>query len=367
MKGDLEKIAVEAFPRTYAESRETFRALCTQNGLHQLTWTHPRAKGMEGEALTVDVALAGPASAHRVLVVSSATHGIEGFCGAGVQTALLRGQFHRQLPTGVKLVLVHALNPYGFSYLRRTNEDNIDLNRNFIDHSLQHPANEAYDRVHRLLVPADFHGPQWQAADKALEAFIAERGWPALQAAACGGQYDHPDGIFFGGRYPAWSNTVWRDIIKTVGGKAAYLAGLDFHTGLGPRGKYELISGATAGSEEHALALALFGDNIVFPGISSTAPASQGHMSTSLASILPQTKSALVVAEFGTVPFDRILEVLRADNWLHVHGDVHSPLGRQIKADMRDAFFCDADDWKIAIVTQGLDLYHRAVTALAQL
>lgn len=364
MTDSLTSLARSSFPQNYAHSRDSFRALCAEKGIKVMSWPHPRGKGRQGESLAVDVAVIGPQPARRVLAVSCATHGIEGFCGAGVQAALLQARLYQSLAPGITLVLIHALNPYGFSHLRRTNEDNIDLNRNFIDHRQPHPENQAYDRIHRMLAPGDWHGPQWRAAEAALASFVAERGWPALQAAVSGGQYDHPDGLFFGGRYPAWSNTVWRDIIKTVADGADYFAGLDFHTGLGQRGHCELISGAAANSDEHRLAMALFGDSIVFPGISSTAPASQGHMSASLAGILPHTKSALVVAEFGTVPFAQILEVLRADNWLHVHGDPFSAQGERIKTEMRDAFFCDADDWKTAIVEQGLDYVRRAGAAL---
>ena len=32
----------------------------------------------------------------------------------------------------LRCVLLHALNPYGFAWLRRVNEHNVDLNRNFL-------------------------------------------------------------------------------------------------------------------------------------------------------------------------------------------------------------------------------------------
>jgi hypothetical protein len=36
------------------------------------------------------------------------------------------------VPSGVAIVLVHALNPFGFSKIRRFDDKNIDLNRNFL-------------------------------------------------------------------------------------------------------------------------------------------------------------------------------------------------------------------------------------------
>ena len=38
----------------------------------------------------MDVARDGPMDAKSLLVLSSACHGVEGFCGSGVQVALLR-------------------------------------------------------------------------------------------------------------------------------------------------------------------------------------------------------------------------------------------------------------------------------------
>ena len=91
--------------------------------------------GLEGETLATDVVRIGPADAKRLLVLTSATHGVEGFCGSGAQIALMRDEALPALmeKLGVAMLLVHAINPYGFSYLSRTTEGNVDLNRNSVD------------------------------------------------------------------------------------------------------------------------------------------------------------------------------------------------------------------------------------------
>ena len=72
----------------------------------------------------------------------------------GIQTFLLaRRASRRALPDGVALVLVHAVNPWGFAWLRRVNEDNVDLNRNFLDHGAPHPENPDYDGLYDVLNP----------------------------------------------------------------------------------------------------------------------------------------------------------------------------------------------------------------------
>ena len=43
------------------------------------------------------------------------------------------------LAAGLRVVLLHAINPWGFSWARRVTEDNVDLNRNFRDFSRPAP------------------------------------------------------------------------------------------------------------------------------------------------------------------------------------------------------------------------------------
>jgi hypothetical protein len=70
-----------------------------------------------------------------LLIVSSACHGVEGYCGSGVQVFALHDDEWRAKArdAGVAVLYIHALNPYGFSHLRRVTQENVDLNRNFHD------------------------------------------------------------------------------------------------------------------------------------------------------------------------------------------------------------------------------------------
>jgi hypothetical protein len=61
---------------------------------------------------------------------------------------------------GVAVLYIHALNPYGFSHIRRVTQENVDLNRNFHDFlSKPLPVNAAYRELQPLLLPA-----QWPPA-----------------------------------------------------------------------------------------------------------------------------------------------------------------------------------------------------------
>lgn len=353
------------FAPDYAASRQRFIEACTAHGVPLRHFPHP-LKGPLGETLTVDVARFGPADARRVLIVSSGTHGIEGFCGAGIQHALITSGLVNELPPDTAVAFVHGVNPFGFAWMRRTDENNVDLNRNFLDHDAGvYPDDSIYNEVHALLLPEDWDGPGRQAAEEGIRRYVAERGARALQAAACRGQYTHADGLFYGGRRPAWAADTWRTILREFAGKSACLAVLDLHSGLGARGACELISGARQGSREHEAARLFFGEGIVFPGINSTAPASCGYMGEALNQALPGVAAAHVVAEYGTVPFDQILEILRADNFIHARDRPGSPLWREVKAGMRAAFVGDDAAWQDMVVERGVAIWRRCLEGLA--
>ena len=70
----------------------------------------------------------------------SGVHGVEGFLGASVQLRALERLASRDLPAGVGVAMIHAANPWGFAHLRRVDENNVDVNRNFVEATLPEPA-----------------------------------------------------------------------------------------------------------------------------------------------------------------------------------------------------------------------------------
>ncbi|CAN0514520.1 unnamed protein product, partial [Phaeothamnion confervicola] len=165
-------------------------------------------KATEGEEIGTDTALLGSSDAPLLFIVSSGTHGPEGFAGSACQLALLNDPLlQRATGNRISVLLIHAVNPYGFSHLTRTNEDNIDLNRNFSDFSRPYPANPVYEEIHDLLVPEAW--PPSAAAEEKLAAAmirLAAQRDPGVSS----GQASHPDGLFYAGTQPAWSNRTAR-------------------------------------------------------------------------------------------------------------------------------------------------------------
>jgi hypothetical protein len=184
----------------------------------------------------MDVALDGSPDAEYLFIISSACHGVEGYCGSGVQVFAARDAEWRAKArdAGVAVLYVHALNPHGFSYLRRTTHENVDLNRNFQDFSRPLPDNSAYAELHTLLLPSQW--PPTPDNQAAIATYIQTHGLARFQSAVSQGQYAFPDGMFFGGQAPTWSNTALRQVLRTYAQRARRIAWMDLHTGLGPSG-----------------------------------------------------------------------------------------------------------------------------------
>ncbi len=353
-----------AFSSDYWAAREKFRGTARASGASLEAYENPAVvpSGRDGN-LTTDVAVLGPRDAGRVLLVNAGTHGVEAFAGSAVQIGFLA---ERPAPANdVRIVLVHAINPHGFAWLRRVTEDNVDLNRNFLDHAGPHPSNEAYDSLHPTLCPERWDAATLAEMERTIGAYVDKHGAFALQAVVTRGQYDHADGIFFGGRHPTWSNSTFRDILDKHVSGARRIAFIDLHTGLGAYGDAEMIGGASPATRNGRRMRDWYGDIVTSPsaGNSSSAPL----VGVIARSVREAAKGADVVSatlEFGTYPVREVLHALLADNWLHAHGDVDSPLGREIKADIRKRLFPDEADWKERVLAKGVEILKRTLRGL---
>lgn len=358
-----------AFSSSYAQARERFAQAARVAGLQVASKIHP-LKGRDGEELAMDVARLGAPDAERLLIVSSGCHGVEGYCGSGIQLAALGDQplLDYAAQRGVALLFIHALNPYGFSHLRRTTHENVDLNRNFHDFSKPLPVNAAYREIQPLLLPDDW--PPSQANQEAIAGYVAAKGLPAWQLAMTSGQYEFPEGLFFGGARPTWSNQALREVLRDQGRRAGRIAWIDIHTGLGPSGVGERIYAGPDDKEDIARTRRWWDGGGTTPVTSiydgsSTSAFLTGLMWTSLPQECPQAQYTGIALEFGTLPLTDMLQALRAEHWLQMHPDTPTPLAARIKQQFKDAFHIETAGWKAQVLRQGREVMVQAADGLA--
>ena len=358
--------SAESFSASYPEARDKFVEAAREAAGALERIDNPN-KGPDGGDLSTDVAWFGPRDAERVLVLVSGTHGVEGFCGSGAQVDWLRRGEAASLPAGVAALLVHAVNPYGFAWLRRVTEENVDLNRNWIDFaSNRRPENPGYEALAEAAVPREWT-PESQAASAAvLRDFGGQHGPMALQQALSGGQYTHPEGVFYGGAGATWARRTQEAIYAGYLGQAGRIGLIDYHTGLGAWGYAEIIMSDPPASDGFKRGQAWFGRNVTSPsdGTSTSADIAGDNLAAAPA-LLAHAEVTGVALEYGTRSLAQVFLALRADAWLHAYGDPASPEGKAIKAQIREAFYGDADDWKGMVVGQSLAACRNAIKALS--
>lgn len=142
----------------------------------------PQFHGVQGESSYTDVVRIGKPSARNLLVFTSGTHGVEGYCGSGIQVGLLEQGWFADLGDDIAVLMIHAVNPPGFSHNRRANEDNIDFNRNLHDFSQLVPENEHYAVLHSAILPEEWDGRTKSHPDEVLKRFATDHGQDALRA-----------------------------------------------------------------------------------------------------------------------------------------------------------------------------------------
>jgi predicted deacylase len=348
--------AAAYFSPSYAAAADRFVRDCAAAGATLEHHVHSRVRGPSGEQLSVDVACFGGADDNAVVLVVSGTHGIEGYAGAACQLALVHQAGPQLARSPGAVVLVHALNPWGFAHWRRVNEDNVDLNRNFVDHTGTHPDNALYAELHALLLPRVWSESELAAAERQLGEVVRRAGKRAVQAAITGGQYSHADGLFYGGRAPVWSNRVWEDVLQRHAAHARRIAVVDLHTGLGKRGEAEIILRAQLDEPGLQRARAWYGAGVTTSedGTSSSTEIG-GNTPCAVKRAAPHAEITAVTVELGTLPPRDVLEALRADHWIArqpasaVSDERCSAVRRQMVA----AFCPEEREWRDAVVERG--------------
>jgi hypothetical protein len=355
------------FSTTFSDARGRFLSACLARGATVTTHSHPLL-GPSGEHLCADVARIGPAKCDHVLFVTSATHGIEGYCGSGIQVGLLADPASAITTSKVALVLIHSVNPYGFAWTRRVNEDNVDLNRNFVDHAGgNYPENDLFEEVAEAMIPKRLDDESFAECEAILDAARERHGEVAIRKAMHKGQYRHPRNMSFGGNHATWSNRLLHEVCQSHLQSARTGSLIDLHSGLGPYGYGELMTPSKPGEMVFDLFHSWYGDEVH----STTAGASAyaGSKGSILAGFQPQVDGvrwAALGVEFGTRERSQVTGAVRADHWLDVHGDAQSAQAREIKRNLRDAFYVEEDAWKQKVWERGRDVVATAIARLQE-
>jgi hypothetical protein len=328
-----------------------FRDVCQSAGLNVASFEHSLA-GPNGEPLATDSVLIGRADARRLMVLVSGTHGVETLCGSGCQSGFVAEGDWQSFDEDLAVLLIHGLNCWGAAHLRRNNEDNVDLNRNFVDFSAPLPENEAYEAVHAALTCSQYRGAERDRANGVLADYLTRHGIDQYIAAIMGGQYRHAGGMAYGGSKPTWSNSLLMSLLEPFAHTAEKVSVVEYHSGLGPYGYGTAVTMQTG--EELGRVRASYGGWVQAPNERGRHGdrqyfKAQGHTTEGFRKALPEAELSAVVLEYGTYPPATSLPVLIDDHWLTHFGDPMSEEGRHIKGRLVEMHYPDDPDWRQAV------------------
>jgi hypothetical protein len=354
----------ECYAPTYASARKKFLAAARATGARLHAYPHPIAGA--AEPLFVDVACFGKADAPRRMLAISGTHGLEGFCGSAIQLAWMQGGGPAELPADTAVVMVHAINPWGFANLSRTTENNVDLNRNFIDFSQPPPRNPGYGQLHAQLLPAQWSTASMEAAQRAMDEYESRHGPDALFDSVARGQYEYADGLNYGGQAREWSNLITEKIAHEHLAGARKVGFIDWHTGIGEYGEPFFLCFHEAGSALREQALRWWGAERIEGAQphGRARPNYQGLLCFGLQRFLGDTPMCGAVIEFGTRGW-HMRRMLRLDLWLKFHASPETERYAMHRADLLDSF-CPVDQvWRDSTLRHGRRIMDQAVHGLA--
>jgi predicted deacylase len=353
-------------PLTYDECRARLHRAAATAGC--AVTQHPiDALGPAGQQLTIDVTQLGPDDADTLLVVMSGVHGVEGFIGSALQCDLLARVGGSDLPPGVGVLLVHAVNPWGMAWGRRQNESNVDLNRNWRRSDIEPVHNDAYDELHHLACPSTSTMPSVEDLLVAATAMVDERGLDWVRDAITTGQYRHGDGLHFGGDRTEDSSRIVEQIAhERVVGRARVLV-LDLHTGHGPRGEVVLLSDQAPDSAQHAFLTRRFPSAAIEATIGNaeaTTGPKTGQLANGIRSLLPEGTCWSTSVEFGTASDLEQLAATYLAHWVHFHGDPADPSHREALWQYRSCFTPDDPVWERTAFARGRVVLEEGLAAV---
>lgn len=349
---------LSAFSDSYAEARAKFLDAA---GAQVRSHAHPE------KGLYLDVATLGDPAAPNVFAVGCGTHGIEGYPGSAALTHWLRGGGAKRIPPGTAVVFFHAHNPWGFARRTRVTEENVDLNRNFIDFSKPLPRNPGYAEVHPMITPERWDEEALAEVFRKLAAYKAKVGEQAFSDAFNGGQYSHSDGVYYGGARAQWANTAFRTAVTESLGHAKRAAFIDLHTGIGPRYEHIYLTFAPAGSPAWERSRAWWGERAVNrAGVTHKALAVySGLLVDAFAEMLPAAEVTTLVIEFGTLPREGVQRGSLLQRWLRFNGPKHPERAAALQREYDEAFYPSEARWREAALAQSLEFLERGVRGVS--
>ena len=345
------------FPESYDSSRARFLRdveLIRANWPSSRLETHPLKNFPE---LSIDWLWAEPRKKEKLVIITTAEHGIEGYVGSAM-LKIFMDEFAPQLdPENTGLLLVHAINPWGMKNDRKANENSVDLNRNFVYKDFDGKINPEFKELAYLLTPQNparsFFMESLSFWSRVIRA-LTTSGISRVSTATLLGQHHTPKGFYYGGTQYEESTSVLMELYHKALEEYDAVIQIDIHTGYGPRNQMSVIIPPTdpITSKEAA-------KKFNYPLVQKINPeefyAINGDMGEYYYLLrndkFPLKKIFVCGFEFGTVGDSlpariRSLRAMVFENQLHWNGATSAAANNAIREEFRELYFPADEKWR---------------------
>ena len=381
-KGEVDPSMLTFFHETYDENREQFRRLAAslQREFSDVEISKCIVKSEVDSDLTIDaVYIPAQNEAEKLLVMTSGVHGMEGFTGSAVQQYFMTKVLDGEVLQNMGVLLIHAINPYGFKYQRRVSENNVDMNRNFHSNKdLFAKKNEGYANIYHFLNPQGkaragyFRNSLFFLKSSYL---ITKYSMRALRQATVQGQYEFSKGIFYGGNDFEPQKEWLERLITEKTNEYDLVFVIDIHTGLGERGKLHYLPGYVKELNRKTLLDTMFREHALeWPNTGKEFYLATGFFRQYVGSLISADKKYIRIAfEYGTLDSQSIIGSIRSlhnmilENQGFHHGYENSKIENLVKHRFKEMFFPSSKVWRYQIMKQTSEILPVLIERYAQL
>ena len=320
-------------------------------------------------ALYIDILYLPPQNdSSRLLVLSSGIHGVEAFMGSAFQQFFLEVLLTEEVLSDMGVLMIHGINPYGFKYLRRLTENNVDLNRGSeTDPALFNIKNEGYGMVSEFLNPmgkVSKNSVRNQFFHWASIMNIMKYSKGVLQQAIGQGQYDYPQGIMFGGNDFEPQIDSLRIRLPVFLSPYETILAIDLHTGHGERGGLYPLSNPLDNPQNVQKTESVFRNHrIVWGDSDETYTTTGGFSDPFIQKLCPDAMYLHMTVEWGTFDVHRIIGSMHLlqnhvmENQGFNHGYRNSKQEERIKQGYKEFFYPSSESWRSGAIESGREMF----------
>jgi len=358
------------FQESYPDARNEFlaRAKVLQDRYENVRLLNYHIESKIDTNLIMDICYIPPQQVTgRLLIITSGLHGIEGYTGSAIQQMFMKELITEEEVLDEGILLIHSINPFGFKYMRKTTENNIDLNRNCdVDKSMFENKNQGYADLYDLLCPAG----KANSGSLGNRFFylvaiwkIIQESMATLRQAALQGQYEFPEGIYYGGNDFEPQIYFLQSVLPEIFDPYDLILTIDLHTGYGMWGKLHLFANPVEDELIRKRTENLFVNQPIDWGDSEDFYTTMGDFCNFLGQLNPDATYLSMPFEFGTLDSQKTFGSLHSiqnailENQGYHNGYKNDRQEKKIKKNYREMYYPSSAPWRSEVIRQSREMF----------